>query len=210
MVVLSLRGYSAANLLNEEISSYWNRKNKGVITRAFGNLLKQSHVILSLHIPKPLYFRAEILCEDISELSGIEFDHEDLLSLLYQDFLTYLKKHQSLDTLYNHLTEKSEQFFLIHDYKQTNQETNLLIGSFDSEPSQKRRSSNMATLMFRTKRKDILRGEVALSDLAEVYPNHTFTLEQVLEMIYCEFIEKYRRGKSEKAVANILSHLEEA
>lgn len=204
-----MREFSKANLLGEEIRSYWSRKNKSVLSRAVDNFLKQSHVILPLHIPRPLYFRAEILCEDISELSGMRFGHEDLLSLLYQDFLTYLKKHQSLDILYTHLTEKSQQFLHIEDYRQKTQETKSLTLSFEPEPYRPYTTSNMETLMFRARRRDILRGEVALSDLAEVYPDHNFTLEQVLELIYCEFIEKYRRGESEKAISNILRYLED-
>jgi hypothetical protein len=49
--------------------------------------------------------------------------------------------------------------------------------------------------MVYPKRKDVLRGEVMLSDIAQVFPNHHFTLERVLEILLIDFIVKYSKGE---------------
>ncbi len=41
--------------------------------------------------------------------------------------------------------------------------------------------------------------------LAKIYPDHPFTLEKVLEIIYIEFIEKFRCGELQNTVVHILN-----
>jgi hypothetical protein len=50
---------------------------------------------------------------------------------------------------------------------------------------------------------------VILADMEEVQPNHGFTLERIFELLYIDFIDKFRKGNSEDAINNILALLED-
>jgi hypothetical protein len=196
------------DLINEETS--FNHPNS-IFGRAFHKMLKQTSVSVELMIPSPIYFRGEIFCEDIEELSEQSFTHSDLLNLLYHDFLIYVQKNHNLEQMYNLLSEREQRISsplvqqkkieLIHEG-----EKSLL-----SLPSIRQKSPSkhpkVKVLQYQLKRKLALRGEVFLSDLAEVYPEHPFTLERVLEIIYIDFIEKFKKGENKEAIVNILAYL---
>lgn len=59
---------------------------------------------------------------------------------------------------------------------------------------------DQGTPNVRLKRKQALRGEVMLSDIATVYPHHPFTLERVLEILLIDFITKYERGEAKNII----------
>ena len=133
----------------------------------FGKLLykmnKSSTVLLSIDVPLPLYLRAEVFCEDIQDLSNMPFVQNDLMNLLYNDFLLFAKKNPNPMALFRMLTSLEVQagkdaklerkgttvFKLIHTEKQ----------------------QDMKTLNLRMRRKFALRGEVMLADMEEVEPN---------------------------------------
>ena len=67
----------------------------------------------------------------------------------------------------------------------------------------------MNTLQLRMRRKFALRGEVLLADMEEVQPQHGYTLEKVFELLYVDFIDKFRKGDNASAIKNILALLED-
>ncbi|MEH7510754.1 hypothetical protein V7159_24240, partial [Priestia megaterium] len=71
------------------------------------------------------------------------------------------------------------------------------------------RDKNMEELKVKFRRKLILRGEILLADLESVFPDHGFMLENVLELLYCDFINNWRKGNNTKAMKDILKVLEE-
>ena len=59
------------------------------------------------------------------------------------------------------------------------------------------------------RRKFALRGEVLLADMEEVQPGHGYTLERVFELLYIDFIDKFRKGDNLPLIKNILALLED-
>lgn len=198
-----MKKYSQANLLSEElVNSY---QGAGFIDKVLYRLVKQSSAVVYLTIPRPIYFRAEIFCEDVQEMSEMVFTHNDLLDLLYHDFLVYIKKNPDPQALYNLLIQINHNPAAVKHYVEVG-ETNEYLPSLTKNTV---RENNIQTLVIKMKRKQALRGEVLLADLAEVYPDHHFTLEMVLEMLYIDFVEKLKRGENPQALNNIVKMLTE-
>ena len=64
----------------------------------------------------------------------------------------------------------------------------------------------MNQIEFRIKRSLALRLEVLLADIAELYPDSKFSIENVLEIIYCDFIEAYKNGNLKNVVEKIIEN----
>jgi hypothetical protein len=190
--------YSRADLLKEELALIGSSDFLG---RFLQKLNKTSSVLFTIEIPLNLFLRAEVFCEDIQDLAEMPFVQNDLINLLYNDFLTYAKKNPDPHALFRLLTSLDQQagkdarlekqggsvFKLIH--KDVHQE--------------------MKILQLRMRRKFALRGEVLLADMEEFQPGHGYTLERVFELLYIDFIDKFRKGDNSAAIKNILALLED-
>ena len=190
--------YSRADLLKEELALIGSSDFFG---RFLQKVNKTSSVLFTIEIPLNLFLRAEVFCEDIQDLADMPFVQNDLINLLYNDFLTYAKKNPDPHALFRLLTSLDQQagkdarlekqggsvFKLIH--KDVHQE--------------------MKILQLRMRRKFALRGEVLLADMEEFQPGHGYTLERVFELLYIDFIDKFRKGDNSAAIKNILALLED-
>jgi hypothetical protein len=190
--------YSRADLLKEELALIGSSDFLG---RFLQKVNKTSSVLFTIEIPLNLFLRAEVFCEDIQDLADMPFVQNDLINLLYNDFLTYAKKNPDPHALFRLLTSLDQQagkdarlekqggsvFKLIH--KDVHQE--------------------MKILQLRMRRKFALRGEVLLADMEEFQPGHGYTLERVFELLYIDFIDKFRKGDNSAAIKNILALLED-
>ena len=190
--------YSRADLLKEELALIGSSDFFG---RFLQKVNKTSSVLFTIEIPLNLFLRAEVFCEDIQDLAEMPFVQNDLINLLYNDFLTYAKKNPDPHALFRLLTSLDQQagkaarlekqggsvFKLIH--KDVHQE--------------------MKILQLRMRRKFALRGEVLLADMEEFQPGHGYTLERVFELLYIDFIDKFRKGDNSAAIKNILALLED-
>lgn len=190
--------YSRADLLKEELALIGS-------TDIFGRFLqkvnKTSTVLLTIEVPLNLYLRAEVFCEDIQDLSEMPFSQTDLINLLYNDFLTYAKKNPDPLALFRLLTSLDQQAGKDVRLEKQGKSVFKLI--------QKDVQQERKTLQLRMRRKFALRGEVLLSDLEEVQPNHGYTLERIFELFYIDFIDKFRKGDNAAAIQNILALLED-
>jgi hypothetical protein len=193
-----MKKYSQANVLTYELSQMSGGGDW--LSRLLYKLNKTSSVILTIEIPLNLYLRAEVFCDDIEELSEVIFTQKDLIELLFNDFLLFVKKNQDPTDLFRLLTSLDLAAGKERGLQQENATT---FKTMYKETTQK-----MQTIKVSLKRKSALRGEVFLADLEEVYPNHGYSLERVLEMLYCDFIDKFRKGNHSDAVNNILKVLE--
>ena len=145
---------------------------------------------LTIQLPTQLIVRANVLCEDITIIGELEkkFHLSDLGSVLFSDFLNVVRKEDNFDALYKRLQVRNQNKVEIHQKEDT----------FYEE------SDDLTNVRIRLERRDALRGEVVLSDLANLYPTHTFQLESLLELILVDFLIEYQRGTTKNAVTNIL------
>jgi len=191
-----VKKYSSANLLEDELSSI------GVsdfLNKLLYKLNKNSSVLLNINIPLNLYLRVEIFCEDIQDLSEIAFNQNDLMNLLYEDFLLFAKKNPNPKAVFKLLTSLDHVGGKECSLEPQGESIFKLVHIEQRQSMQK--------LQIKMKRKLALRGEVLLADIEEVQPEHGYTLERVLELLYIDFIDKFRKGDNETAINNILSLL---
>lgn len=180
-----MRAFSEKNLISQEI------RQKGF----FEQLLTSQKVTLSLMLPRDIFFRAEILCQDITDLDEHPFKVDDLMDLLWMDFLDHARKYQNIKKTYQLLIEYDQgtpNVRLKKYYEDQSREIPLY-------PVRKK-SDDVEHYYCRMKRKAALRGEVMLQDMAQVYPDHPFSLERVLEILIIDFIMKYRKGEAAKII----------
>ncbi|QOY37022.1 hypothetical protein AWH56_005085 [Anaerobacillus isosaccharinicus] len=172
------------------------------------NIINYSTVFLDLTIPKSTYFRMKILCEDISDLSGSIFPQQKMLDLLWYDFINQIKRVPNFNLIYDMLLERETK--TIVTTRGVIQERRNTFTFFEDEQlvvKKTIKTNESMNFTYRINRKQALRGEVFLADMSQVQPNHHFTLERVLEIIYCDFIEKYKQGDAEKIVGEIVDSL---
>lgn len=190
--------YSRANLLNEELSLIGHTD---FIGKMLYKMNKNSTVLLSIQVPKNLYLRAEVFCEDIQELSEMSFLQNDLMNLLYDEFLTYAKNNPDPRALFNLIVSLDQQSGKEASMEKQSESVFKLV--------HKEVHQEMIPLNLRLRRKYALRGEVLLADMDEVQPQHGYTLERVFELIYIDFIDKFRKGNNNDSIKNILALLGE-
>lgn len=189
--------YSKANLIDDELSLIGTNTLFGKILHKVN---KSSIILLSIQVPLNLYLRAEVFCEDVQDLSEMDFVQNDLMNLLYNDFLLYVKKHPDPQSILGMLTSLE---------KQGNRNANLERQTESVfKMVQKNIHQEMQPLHLRMRRKFALRGEILLADLEEIQPKHGYTLERVFELLYIDFIDKLRKGDNVDAMNTILRILE--
>src|SRR5437764_12526577 len=77
-VVLPMAKYSSADLLKDEMN--WIG-SKDFIGKMINRINKSSTVLLTIQVPKNVFLRAAVLCDDIQELSELKFEQNDLINL---------------------------------------------------------------------------------------------------------------------------------
>ncbi|MDG3045535.1 hypothetical protein OE903_23260 [Bacillus sp. B6(2022)] len=74
-------------------------------------------ITLELHLEPFVLLRARTICEDIEDLADEEFELEDLLGLLYKDFLKQVKRTSdivSLRELYRRIEVKKQLLKVVY------------------------------------------------------------------------------------------------
>lgn len=189
--------YSQANLIDEEISLI---KSNNFIGKMLHKMNKTSVILLSIQVPLNSYLRAEIFCEDIQDLSEMPFSQNDLMKLLYEDFLYFAKINP----------DPKKMFKLLSTLERESGKDAILERQTDSifKLIHKYQHQELETLDLRMRRKYALRGEVLLADLEEHHPNHGYTIERVIELLYMDFIDTFRKGNNAEAVQKIIKLLD--
>ncbi|MDF9763490.1 hypothetical protein OKW24_005263 [Peribacillus simplex] len=189
--------YSQANLIDEELSLIGSTN---FIGKMLHKMNKSSMILLSIEVPLNSYLRAEVFCEDIQDITETPFDQRTLLTLLYEDFLYEAKINPDLKKIFKVLTR------LEHE----SGKTAVLEKKTDSifKLIHKEQHKELKSLDVRMRRKYALRGEIILADMEDAHPNHGYTIERVLELLYMDFIDAFRKGDNTEVIKKIIKLLD--
>ncbi|MCQ6268615.1 hypothetical protein M1K46_23855 [Fictibacillus sp. WQ 8-8] len=77
----------------------------------------------------------------------------------------------------------------------------------EEEPQRKTSVKKPVRIECKIKRKQALRLEVMLSDIEELEPARIFQVEDVLQIIYCDFIYRYKNGSLKNVLESIMNRL---
>lgn len=195
--------FSQVDVISRENEIRRNRKEyetKKWYQRALNNLWEPRNPRhkFSFAIKNHLYLSASIFCEDVAqELERGAFSVPDLVEALYKDFLTFYRRTNDIHGTYKRLKARDLTPATVTPYR--NEEPG--DGNIFEEEAR-----GLELLEVRLDHKDALRGELILRAMTEVY-EHTYTLENVLEIVACDFIDDYRRGYITNPIDKVLHYL---
>ena len=185
-------------LVQEEVStlSYMAAsRGERMMDKLFRKMRSSEILKYRFLVPASLYLRGELLCEDITELSDFQFTQADLLDLLLRDFLQNIRQSPDHHAVFRELMVRDKRPALLRTY--SGQEALLSQGK-----------QKMKDITCPIKRRSALRVEVFLADLAELYEDANYSVEDILQILYCDFIESYRTGQLRNVVKSIIQKLE--
>lgn len=203
-----MRSFSKHNLINDELKMLPSG-NLNWIDRIFYGFYKKVKLNYTLSIPASTYLRAEAFCEDVSELSEVNFDQRDLLSLLYDGFLYEVREMDDVEVTYTQLMMTHQIYCRKVPIKIKNNVSNDYKERFSSYLmiDEENKLQNLIQLEVSFERKKALRGEILLADMHELFPDHPFTFEKILEILMYDFIEEYKKGNHKDAMRKIVKSL---
>jgi len=206
-----LKRVSAIDLIGARIKEIDEiQKKKGFFSRFLQKRkwFESDTVLLELKIPHYDLVRGELFCEDITEMAAgddeeqeLTFEIDDLLFLLYKDFLIQIR-HYDIRTLYEKVKNLQSKYQTRSmDLKQKNDFVWERIEKTSS------RGQKIINYLFEIKKKYVLRGEVFLLDLSSKYQDVTMTVEELISFLYSDFIYNVRQGNNDKIIREILKNL---
>jgi hypothetical protein len=150
------------------------------------------------YVPQYLYLRACSLCRDIEREIDDTFKIGELAEILYIDFLELVTKSNDIHMIYKRLAARDLAPVEIKPY-QTEE-------AYDGAIFEEVRGYE--EIETRIDHKEALKGEFLLRDMVEIYTDHTFTLENIFEIVFCDYINDYRRGLIKNPLPKILHYLD--
>ncbi|RTR28183.1 hypothetical protein EKG37_17945 [Robertmurraya yapensis] len=206
------------NKIQEESKGFWQA------------LMEPHYGYIEIEFPFYDYLRGNVLIADIKEIIAdcpASLNLVSLISLLYIQFLSQIKKgvttvnnrKQGLDllTISHKLINLKESIYgpkLVEKIKieQFNQLTPNSWGLEEYEEEVERKVSKEeknAYLTIRMKSSQIYRGEILIHDLCNVNEEFDLTLEEILSLLYIDFIRKIKaEGNDERVMKSIVSAYE--
>lgn len=190
--------YSKADLLGDELYLLSNQATwKGkFLTRLF----KTKKVKLQLQLPQLYVSRGEILCDDIERMTGETIDLSFIVDVLSYDFVNELARSKS--------GPLAPFRYLMDRYSKTLQVAHYQSEKVDEFTEYSIEQANLTSINVLLPSKDILRLEWFLKDLEEEVMEHGFTVEKILEILYCNLIELVKKGEADKAINIIIDKIE--
>jgi hypothetical protein len=204
------KSYSSINILQEKLAGL--TESKGFFGYLFSN-----RKYLTVSLPYYDFLRGKVFLEDIRENfieeSPPQFGLDDLIYLLYNDFLTQIKRGAKNEQIAQYLLSGLNRHFqvtkrekrIMKPISQSSFEFEL-IEEEDIEMQQEK--GKTAYLSIRMRESEILRAEVLLHDLENYLGGTEVSIEQIIAITYLDFIEKVKsEGNSLKVQKAILNRL---
>lgn len=151
----------------------------------------------TFYTPSYLYIRSLSFCEDVESEIDDNFDAAQLAKILYIDFLEYVKRSNNIHDIYRRLLARDLSPTIIKPYYSDNSYSGVLFEEM----------RGFEKVSVQLPHKLALKGEFLLRDMLEIYPDHTFTLENILEIVYCDFVDDYRKGLIKNPIDKIIYYL---
>lgn len=181
--------YSRYGLINQELMALDENSFFG---RIIDFLIKDKRLTFTISVPNELYFRAEVLCDDVLQMreQEKEYTQGELVQHIFLDFLDEVRKHDSnVGAIHTRLNVRRQQLPMVNDQP-------LLP------------AKSHTSVQVRIDREDVLRAEVLLQDLSYFVPNHGFHVENLIEVVYLDFLLEYTKGRRKNVIKEILEYID--
>ena len=162
---------------------------------------------INVKLPYYDYLRGQVFIQDLRdnypEDMSYSFDIGDLIHMLYMDFLQQIKRGVKNEDVSVYLKHSMEKYFptKIAEQRVFKQVNNYSFQYEDIEELQENDDDEkFAYLEIRAAEKIILRGEILLYDLSPFLDGTSITLEQLIAIIYLDFIKNVQEHGNSIAV----------
>jgi hypothetical protein len=152
---------------------------------------------ISLFVPSYTWVRSVSFCNDVEKRIEAIFNPSHLAKILYMDFLEYVKNTNSIQTAHNRLELRSNLITSTKSRKPFVQRQGIV---FEGKEALEEISTHIKHI-------DLLRGECLLKDMKEFYPDHVFEIENLLAVLYFDFVEDMRKGIIEDPIKKIAQYV---
>jgi len=198
------KSYSEFNILQDRLSG--SAKDKGLLQYLFTN-----RRYVTIEIPYYQYLRGLIFIDDLKDNypNEVPFNYNmaDLLHMLYSDFLDQVKRGVNNQEIAAYLKESMNKYFPIKMVeKRVFKKISNTLFQFEEveEESEEIDEEKYAYLDIRMREKVILRGEVLIHDLTPYMDNVRATVEQLIAIIFLDFIKTIQDNGNSTAVQNAI------
>ncbi|SMQ86628.1 hypothetical protein SAMN05444673_6627 [Bacillus sp. OV166] len=205
------KSYSKLNLLQKKLQGL--SSPKGFLDYMLGNR-KYLTIVTGYYD----YIRGEVFIDDMFDIFDDVprgFDLAVLIHLLYQDFLTQVKKGNINKQVAGFLVSGKARY--LGEKKAERRVMKALtehvftFESIEEEIIEESEKEKKAYITIQMKESEILRGEILLHDLTPYLNDQHVTIEDLLTILYLDFINQIKeQGNSDKIQKSILSHLKSA
>lgn len=191
--------FSGFSLLNEKMSSSY----KGFFQSFFS-----SKKYINVRLPYYDFLRGQVFIQDLRdnypEDMDYSFDIGQLIHMLYTDFLHQIKRGVKNEDVALYLKQSKEKYFpnKIVEKRVIKQMNHYSFQYKDIEEYKEHEEDQekFAYLDIRAAEKIILRGEILLYDLSPFLGNTNISLEQLIAIIYLDFIKTVQEHGNSIAV----------
>jgi hypothetical protein len=181
--------YSKYGLINQELMAL---NEESFFGRMITFLIKDRRLTFEINVPNELYLRANILCDDILQKRKLEkvYTQGELAEHVFLDFIDEVRNHDSnVGAIYTKLKVRKQELPLVNEKP-----------LFPAKSQTK--------IVVKINREDALRAEILLQDLAVFKPNHGMDLEQLVEIVYLDFLLEYTKGRRRNVIKEILEFID--
>ncbi|CAK6481386.1 hypothetical protein ACPOM7_17340 [Peribacillus castrilensis] len=178
--------------------------NNGVIDHAgslIHRLFESKHARLNIKVPLYDLKRAQVFVGTINEIIEDEVDNiftlEELIYMFYLDFLRQIDRGMNLDTLAKWIRsiqkDEIDSDLEINHYLQEKKELNIedLKQHFKKRNTKK---EEYTYISVKIEKQHVLRGEVLLHDLHELYPDLHLDVEEFLTLRFKDIMSQIKSG----------------
>ncbi len=201
-----MKPLSKANFIGQHYESVQGKP--GVFANLFQKKRWEMREKLNITMTYYNYLEAETFIEDLKESveENIPFYTEDLINLLYVDFVRQIREFSDLDALSKKLIYKKE---LLHPPAEKRVEFTNITPNHGKrmEIEVRRRSPSKVTVTIEIQRKAGLRGEVLLMRMSEMNPGFFITLEELISILVNDFLEGIQKGQKSAIMESIIERI---
>lgn len=186
------------NLIEEELD-YLHQKDIGsgskFFNRVFRRMQNKEMIPYRFCVPSSFFLRGELLCEDVSYDSDFIFTHTDLLGTLIDDFVKQIRIQTDLHFIFRGLMARDKRPAILRTY------------TGDQSQIKLHHRKDMSIIRCCIRRREALRIEVLLSEIGELYEDSNYAVEDILQILYCDFILSIKNGNAKQAMNQIIKTL---
>lgn len=154
--------------------------------------------VIHIKVPTNVIKRAELMCMYIEDDIDCDFKIDNLMMLLYMDFVKYAVKNYNPTRVLKEATRKQRNF--------EDSDTIKLQINGEVQEVKRKNTINYSTLEIKIPKKEYQKGQLILDELQSLY-GCTIPFGVMFGNLLVNFIEDYKDGTNKRAYTSIVKIL---